>query len=292
MLLTLRQRFVFFICIAIVGFLISGVCGGLLMTKFPDSTAAMRIAAVIQSLFQLIIPAIVTAVVVTRRPATFLAIDRRVDPTILLLALAGLIVSIPAMNMIISLNQSLVLPESLSWLEKALKEMESNAGRSIELLQGGSGIGDLVMNILIIGFLAGLGEELFFRGTMMRLMTTGRVNVHVAIWSVAVIFSAMHLQFYGFVPRTLLGAYFGYLLFWSRSLWIPIMIHAANNIIYVVWQWAYGASADEPTPIDSIGADGNPAAVTISIVATAIILIMITRRSRKLREINAQSERL
>ena len=278
MLLTLRQRFVFFICISIIGFLIAGVIGGLLIGKFPDSTAAMRIAAVVQSLFQLIIPAIATAMIVTRKPAAFLAIDKSIDWPTLLLALAALIAATPAMNLIISLNQSLSLPDSLKWLEESMRNMEDNAARSISLLQGGNSIGDLIMNILIIGVLAGFGEELFFRGTFMRLMTTGRINPHVAIWTVAIVFSAMHLQFYGFVPRTLLGAYFGYLLFWSRSLWIPIFIHASNNIMYVTWQWIYGVKANDATPIDTIGTNGDLATVAISVVITVGLLVIIFKR--------------
>ena len=278
MLLTLRQRVIFFICIAVIGFLISGMCGGLLLSKFPGSTAAMRIAAVIQSIFQLILPAIVTALIVTRRPATFLAVDRQINLPMVLFAFAGLLAATPAMNLIINLNQSLSLPESLSGLENALRTMEDNAAKSISLLQGSHTAGNLILNILIIGVLAGFGEELFFRGTFMRLMTTGRINPHVAIWTVAIVFSAMHLQFFGFVPRTLLGAYFGYLLYWSRSLWIPIIIHAANNIMYICWQWAYGATGNETTPVDTIGTDGNWLAVIISIILTTGIIYVIKRR--------------
>lgn len=277
MILTLRQRFIFFICIAIFGFLISSIVGGLILSKFPSSVAAMRIAAVIQSLFQLIIPAILTALLVTRRPATFLAIDRKIDASTLCLALAALIASIPAMNLIIELNQNMNLPESLSRLEKAIREMEDRAADTISLMQGGNSVGDLIMNILIIGVLAGFGEELFFRGTFVRLMTTGNINRHIAVWTVAIVFSAMHLQFYGFVPRTLLGAYFGYLLIWSRCLWIPIIIHAANNIIYVCMQWAYDGV--EETPVDTIGKDDLSAALA-SAAVTVALLFLIYRRSK------------
>lgn len=277
MILTLRQRFIFFICIAIFGFLISSIAGGLILSKFPSSVAAMRIAAVIQSLFQLIIPAILTALLVTRRPATFLAIDRKIDASTLCLALAALIASIPAMNLIIELNQNMNLPESLSRLEKAIREMEDRAADTISLMQGGNSVGDLIMNILIIGVLAGFGEELFFRGTFVRLMTTGNINRHIAVWTVAIVFSAMHLQFYGFVPRTLLGAYFGYLLIWSRCLWIPIIIHAANNIIYVCMQWAYDGV--EETPVDTIGKDDLWTALA-SAAITVALLFLIYRRSK------------
>lgn len=280
MLLTLRQRFILFICIALVGFFISGVISSLIIAKFGmQSTAAMRIAAVMQSLFQLIVPAIATAMIVTRRPATFLAIDRRIDLRLLLLAAAALITATPMMNRLIALNEAVTLPDSLAWLEQSLKQMEEQASATIAVMQGGTSVGDLVMNILIIGVLAGLGEELFFRGTFLRLMTTGRINPHIAVWTVAVVFSAVHLQFYGFVPRTLLGAYFGYLVVWTRCLWIPVIIHALNNIIYVSSEWAAARQGLGESAINSY--DGNLIVNAASVIITASLLVIIYRLSDK-----------
>lgn len=280
MLLTLRQRFILFICIALVGFFISGVISSLIIAKFSmQSTAAMRIAAVMQSLFQLIVPAIATAMIVTRRPATFLAIDRRIDLRLLLLAAAALITATPMMNRLIALNEAVTLPDSLAWLEQSLKQMEEQAAATIAVMQGGTSVGDLVMNILIIGVLAGLGEELFFRGTFLRLMTTGRINPHIAVWTVAVVFSAVHLQFYGFVPRTLLGAYFGYLVVWTRCLWIPVIIHALNNIIYVSSEWIAARQGLDESAINSY--DGNLLVNAASVIITAALLVIIYRLSDK-----------
>lgn len=280
MLLTLRQRFILFICITLVGFFISGVISSLIIAKFGmQSTAAMRIAAVMQSLFQLIVPAIATAMIVTRRPATFLAIDRRIDLRLLLLAAAALITATPMMNRLISLNEAVTLPDSLAWLEQSLKQMEEQAAATIAVMQGGTSVGDLIMNILIIGVLAGLGEELFFRGTFLRLMTTGRINPHIAVWTVAVVFSAVHLQFYGFVPRTLLGAYFGYLVVWTRCLWIPVIIHALNNIIYVSSEWIAARQGLDESAIN--GYDGNLLVNAASVIITAALLVIIYRLSDK-----------
>lgn len=280
MLLTLRQRFILLICITLVGFFISGVISSLIIAKFGmQSTAAMRIAAVMQSLFQLIVPAIATAMIVTRRPATFLAIDRRIDLRLLLLAAAALITATPMMNRLISLNEAVTLPDSLAWLEQSLKQMEEQTAATIAVMQGGTSVGDLIMNILIIGVLAGLGEELFFRGTFLRLMTTGRINPHIAVWTVAVVFSAVHLQFYGFVPRTLLGAYFGYLVVWTRCLWIPVIIHALNNIIYVSSEWAAARQGLDESAIN--GYDGNLLVNAASVIITAALLVIIYRLSDK-----------
>lgn len=281
MLLSFKQRLVFFICAAVIGFIIANVAGGFILMKFPHSTAAMRIAAVCQSLFQLILPSIATAMVVTRRPATFLVVDKTPKVTTLLLATAALLASIPAMNSIISLNESITLPSSMKWLEDAMRTMEDNAAATISLLQGDGSAGDLLMNILIIGVLAGFGEELFFRGTLMRLMTTAGKNVHTAIWLTAILFSAIHLQFYGFVPRMLLGAYFGYLLYWSKSLWIPIAIHAANNIIYVTIQWVSERGGEDAAEIDNIGKSGDWTAIAASVALTAALLWFIARRANK-----------
>lgn len=280
MLLTLRQRFILFICIALVGFFISGVISSLIIAKFGmQSTAAMRIAAVMQSLFQLIVPAIATAMIVTRRPATFLAIDRRIDLRLFLLAAAALITATPMMNRLIALNEAVTLPDSLAWLDQSLKQMEEQAAATIAVMQGGTSVGDLVMNILIIGVLAGLGEELFFRGTFLRLMTTGRINPHVAVWTVAIVFSAVHLQFYGFVPRTLLGAYFGYLVVWTRCLWIPVIIHALNNIIYVSSEWVAARQGLGESAINSY--DGNLLVNAASVIITTALLVIIYRLSDK-----------
>lgn len=278
MLLSFRQRIIFFICISVFGMAVAGLAGGFILTKFDYTSAAMRIAAVLQSLLQMIIPAIATAMIVTRRPATFLAIDRRIDLTTLLLSVLALVAATPLMNALITFNNGLTLPDSMKEIEDAIREMETRANESITLLQGTHTIGNLIMNILIIGILAGFGEELFFRGTFMRLLTTGRVNRHVAIWTVAIIFSAMHLQFFGFIPRTLLGAFFGYLLAWSRCLWIPIIVHATNNIIYVVNQYIYADIAEDATPLDSIGINGDYTGLIVSVIITTILFTAIYRR--------------
>jgi len=59
-------------------------------------------------------------------------------------------------------------------------------------------------------------------------------NHHIIIWSAAILFSAFHMQFFGFLPRMLLGAYFGYLLYWTRNIWIPVFAHFVNNAFAVI----------------------------------------------------------
>lgn len=273
LLLNFRQRFVLFVSIAIIGFLIAGFAGSLIIMKFgADSTPAMRIASVIQSIFQLILPALLTAMLVTRMPADFLRLRAGFSVGILVWAFVILMVSTPAMNYIIELNNNMSLPQSMSGLEDWFRRSEDNATRSLTVLQGEHNIINLIVSILIMGLLAGFGEELFFRGAFQRLLTTGGVNRHLAVWSVAFVFSAIHFQFYGFVPRLLLGAYLGYLLVWSKSLWLPIAIHALNNTLYVILHWDYRDAATQPLS-DGIGAGSSWPYAVVSAVITAVAII-------------------
>lgn len=274
MILTLRQRLIFFICFAVFGFVLTSVISSMLIGAWGETTRSIRICTVIQDMLMLIIPALATALISSRKAASFLQIEKMTGPMTVALAILSLVLATPAMNCLVKLNESVVLPEPL---EQALRAMEANAAESVILSLGEPTVGNLIVSILIVGVLAGFGEELFFRGTLQRLMTTGGVNKHLAIWTAAAIFSAVHFQFYGFIPRLMLGAYFGYLLVWSRSLWLPVIAHAANNIMYVVWHWVYSRRGLAETPADTIGADGNWTIVVLSALATGVVVLLIYR---------------
>lgn len=253
--------------------------------KFSNPVAGLRICTVIQDLLVFIVPAITVAMLSTRFPASLLAVDKLPDLRITILAILALLLSVPAMNVLVEWNQNLSLPESMSGIEKQMRAMEEAAEASVKLLLGGNSVGGLVVNVLIVGVLAGFSEELFFRGALQRLLTVGGVMPHLMIWVAAFIFSAFHLQFFGFVPRLLLGAFFGYLLWWSGSLWLPILIHSLNNSIIVVATW-FKENNINTTDINKIGVDGetpvSAAMVILSIIATAIVIYMIVKRSRQI----------
>lgn len=216
-----------------------------------QTTAFMRITAVLQNIFVFIVPALIAAFVVTRLPATFLKIDFKPTLRTLLFTCAILVISMPFLNFTVVLNNALPLPE---WLSSVTDSVEEMADDSIQLLMGGTSIGDLVMSILVIGVLTGIGEELFFRGAMQGLFSSMRINRHVAVWLTAFIFSVMHFEIYGILPRMLLGAYFGYLIWWTGSIWNAICAHALNNSIVSVATWLSNRSAEAETEIEEFEA--------------------------------------
>ena len=278
------SRLFLFVLISFLCLIVGAVIVSLITMK-GTTTVTLRLATVAQDIFMFILPAIVTAVIVTRRPATFLRIDSRYPWLTVLLAVAGLLTAMPAMNALVEWNESLSLPSSLAGVETWMRNSETAAQVAINTMLGGTGIGDLITGVLIVGILAGFSEEIFFRGTLQRLLATSRNNdldstpsltAHVAIWGTAILFSAFHVQFFGFFPRLLLGAYFGYLLWWSRSLWVPVTVHAVNNSIVVIASWAQRAGYIEED-LNRAGADSLPA-IIVSITLTIIIITRLRKQ--------------
>lgn len=263
---------VFFFCMFIAMFFILSFVSAVLMAKTGNQTAMIRISAVLQDVFVFMLPAVVTAIFMTRLPARFLFIENLPRLWPLMLGVAILYASIPWIECVIQWNKSIGFPDSMKGVEQTLREMESAAEEMVGgMLKGGSVV-SLIASICIVGVLAGLSEELFFRGAMLRLFVMTRINYHVAIWAVALIFSFLHFQLFGFVPRLLLGAYFGYLAWRSKCLWIPIIAHMLNNSTVVVSEWLERENGETV----GLAATFNPdwTIVTASLILTVIGLCL------------------
>lgn len=276
---TFGIRIFYFLLITFAGLMVALVAMSLALGG-GVTAMSLRIGTVAQDLFLFILPAIVTAMMVSVLPARMLCADRLPSFMITVMALLAWTCSIPAMNALVAWNEGLSLPSALAPVEQWMRQAEEAARSQVEVLLGGTSVGALVVNILIVGVLAGVSEELYFRGALQRLISSGgRVNHHVAIWVTAVLFSAFHMQFFGFFPRLVLGAFFGYLMWWSGSVWLPALVHAVNNSLVVCATWrqnvalASGEGSDMADP-SAWGAD-SILAVSLSVVLTVVALWLL-----------------
>jgi membrane protease YdiL (CAAX protease family) len=158
-------------------------------------------------------------------------------PNLIILALGVMaIISIsPLIDVLSTWNQGLQLPESLRSIEDWMINTEKAAEVATNTLLNTDSWGGFFMNIIIIAIMAGIGEELMFRGVIQKILIGWTKNIHLGILYTAIIFSAIHFQFYGFVPRMILGMVLGYLYIWSKSLWVPVIAHAINNALTVTF---------------------------------------------------------
>lgn len=274
--LTPGRRLMLAACVTVLFYVITALALQLMRGAFgADNVRMLRIAAVMQDMLLFVLPAVIVAILLTRLPARFLAVDYAPRGRAICLAALTMIVSIPAMNWVIELNASMPLPEGIA---SYLHQLEQTAARTTEAMLGATDIGSLVMNLLIVAVLAGFSEELFFRGMVQRLFIGCRWNAVAAIWVAAALFSAMHMQVFGFVPRLLLGAFFGYLLLWSGSLWLPVAMHVLNNAIYIISRHCAGAA-----DLNLLGTEGTAVSYIIIGVSAALTVIglVLTRRAAK-----------
>ncbi|MCI9607796.1 MAG: CPBP family intramembrane metalloprotease [Muribaculaceae bacterium] len=272
------QRFMAFICICVLCFLVVSVITGII-TYHNATTPRIRIATVVQDVMLFVVPAIATAVIICRRPADFLMIGHRPGLLPSLLTVALVVASIPAMNLLVKWNMSLSLPEWLGEVEAWMRNSEVSARSFTRTLIGGTGVSSLIAALLIVGVLAAVSEELFFRGTLQQLLLTSGVRLHLAVWATAFVFSAVHVQFFGFIPRLILGAGFGYIAVWSGNVWLAVIAHFTNNAIAAIGMTVasgnelIGSASQEGGVIGR----GDIAGAVISAIFCAVILIALKR---------------
>ncbi len=233
----------------------------------------------LQDIFVFILPAILAALFFYRRPWKQLRLNRAPSLKGVSLAVIVCIVSIPALNWIVAWNQGLHLPQSMAPIEQFMRDAESTAQILTNMLLSETRVLPMLVVLFVVGFMAGLSEEIFFRGGMLRMLKGGG-NSHLAVWGIAIVFSAMHMQFFGFFPRMLLGAWLGYLLVWTRSLWVPIIAHALNNSLVVVSSWLANVELLPKDYIENIGVPqdgGFPVLAVVSAIATVAIIVALKR---------------
>ena len=158
----------------------------------------------------------------------------KINPLLILLTILLVFFSLPLLDYIANLNQKMALPHFLQNVETWMKAKELEASQLIEKILVMKSFQDLGINLLMIAILPAIGEELMFRGTLQHIFTTLFKNAHVAIWITAILFSAIHLQFFGFFPRMFLGVLFGYMFFWGKNIWLPILAHFLVNGTQVI----------------------------------------------------------
>ena len=126
-------------------------------------------------------------------------------------------------------NQNFVFPEALSGLEEKLRALEDTLAQTSTFITNFDSPGQLILGLIVVAVIPGIGEEFVFRGLVQNHIYGISKNIHVAIWVGALLFSLFHLQFYGLVPRMLLGAMFGYLYYFSGNIIYPMVAHFFNN---------------------------------------------------------------
>ncbi|MDR2813311.1 MAG: CPBP family intramembrane metalloprotease [Prevotellaceae bacterium] len=237
--------------------------------------ALTRYLMAVQSIGGFMLPPALAAFLICRKRACiFLGVARRPMAQSAALTALALVIAIPFISFSASVNAQLPLPEWATRTDREATEL------SVALIFTPS-VPVMLLNMLVMALIPAVSEELLFRGYLQRLLCSWTKKPHFAIFISAVIFSAIHFQFEGFIPRFLLGALFGYLFYWSGSLWLSVIAHFTNNAATVI---AYFYAARQGVDVESAEVETTVSALlALASVFVATNLIARIQQHEKFR---------
>ena len=268
--------------------------GNIFLFEQPLSVTSLKWIQFFQSAAMFLLPPLCMAYLWSKQPLEWLKVKGEKELKGERLKVKGervwavvlMLVALPAINLLAHINEQMALPAFLEPLEAWMKTQEETAKTLTDQFMHVTTFGGLIINLLLMAVLPAISEELTFRGVLMnlfkvkgeRLEVKGESVPHLAIWCSAILFSAIHLQFYGFVPRMLMGALFGYMLVWTGSLWTPILMHFTNNAMAVILYFVSLRAGWDIEMMDAIGTNDTLWLGVVSMVIT-IVGIYAFRRS-------------
>ncbi len=170
---------------------------------------------------------------------SYISFKSPIKPELAALVVLIAFVSLPLIEWTIYINEAMKLPAWLAGVEEWMRTKEETLKAFTRKFLEMRSVYDLLINLVVVAALPAVCEEVFFRGGLQSIMSRWTKNHHWGIWITAALFSAIHLQFYGFLPRMLLGVVFGYLFVWGGSLTYPVIAHFVNNATAVVSAYSY-----------------------------------------------------
>ena len=247
----------------------------------PESVNLLKYFQVVQSIGLFIVPPMILGLLFLGSVKAYLFLNRSTTFSSFLLVILLVISASPFINFLGELNSQMHFPEWLSGIERWMQDSEDKADKLTEVFLNVNSLGGLLFNLFMIAVLPAIGEELLFRGVIQRIFTNMTKSHHWGIWISAILFSALHMQFFGFIPRMLLGVLFGYLLVWSGTMWLPMIAHFVNNGVAVNLWYFIHKNMISPE-MENIGTTSDSYYwVILSLILIAVLMWLIKRENKE-----------
>ncbi len=290
----LFQFFGAFLASIIYGYAVSDILS-LSAFENPEYVAASKLIQIIGSIGTFIVPALLFSYLFQGDLFSLYRFRNPINWVAVLLTIAMMAAVIPLINYLAELNLRMDFP--IPSIDRMMRTLEADAETIMKAFMATKTFWGLIVNLLMIGVLAAIGEELIFRGLFQRLLSDMFKNTHIAILVTALLFSAFHFQFFSFLPRFILGIILGYLMYLGRSIWFPIIAHFVNNAMGVIYYYFYSRGSTDDV-LEEIGTSSLfPITALISLLIFAAFFIawyyqvrVISSRSPRYEETGTDSQ--
>jgi hypothetical protein len=203
-----------------------------ILNEFETNPAVLRTLKLIQifnTIGGFLLPALLFPRSLGQKAPLFLHTRLFPDWRAFLIAAGILFASMPLISALITWNEAYVFPASFAELEHKLRAAQDSAEHLTRAFIKTDSLSGFLTNLFIVALLPAICEEFFFRGALMRFLMLCMRNKHLVIALTALIFSVLHGEFFGILPRFALGLFLGYMTLYSGSLWPSILAHFLNN---------------------------------------------------------------
>lgn len=243
------NQFLLLICVVLVCFVGLGVIGTMILSAVtgiglsemadpskldltkPIYINMLRGMQAVQFVSLFVAPTFICSWLFSRDHKKYLGLKAPTHTGYILAGVGVMLIAIPFTGLLGELNRNIPFPKGMaSWMH----EQEVDAARTIQALLSRHTPGDLLLNLLCVAGFAAVGEELLFRGVVQRILIKLFKSPFVGILVSAALFSAMHMQFYGFFPRLALGILLGLIFWYSGSLWIAMLAHFVYDAVLII----------------------------------------------------------
>ncbi len=275
------ERIFLLAALVVIGLIVGSVIGllyAIISGNDIMSLNSLRFMQISSQIFTFVLPPILYAMLVKEKPFKSLGFSKS---TILwlILGVAMMYTILPLNSIFTEWNANIKFPESLASFEKLMQDLQERATEVMEKFVNVDTLGGLIINLFMIAGLAALGEELLFRSVIQTSLIKICKNAHIGIFIASAIFSLFHMEFYGLLPRLVLGLLMGYMYYYSRSIWIPMAMHFANNgtIVFLYYLNNIGAINID---VESFG-ETNVGILMLSIVAMVALFWFTVKLNKK-----------
>lgn len=221
--------------------ILKGIAKGTLLEYIP----LVKLLNGVLHLFRYLIPVLIFVFIFHQQKKWQYLKLNKPPSLIAILGSLGLVIFIyPFIAFVYYWNTTLI-PDS--WISQDILNMQ-------QYFMEMNSIQDLLVNVFLFGLIAGVGEEFLFRGILQSIITRIFNNQHIGAIGTGILFSIIHFQLEGFVPRFLLGTFFGYLLIFTQNLWVPTFVHLFFNSFQVIMPYFlpnWGGKVNEVQEISS-----------------------------------------
>lgn len=290
--ITPSQQLILLIIITLSSWIILSIVGTLIGTLIFDvqifenpsellnDIPFLKYFQAIQSIGLFIIPPILFSWLYQNNISSWLLMNKQITFWHVIFAVSIVLISQPLISSLGVFNNEIDFPNYLKEMSNWMRQKENEAQKMTEIFLNSTTSLQIIINVVIIAILPAIGEEFLFRGALQRILNNLFKNKHIAVFISAILFSAMHIQFFGFLPRFLLGIIFGYLVTYGGNIWLAVIGHFTNNFTAFILYQNYLKKTDTVSPLD-LGQDyPDPFWIFASSAGILLILWWFIRKAK------------